>query len=821
MSIPWIQNLSFRGRLRLLVGSSAGIALVLVVATVVVFDLVEMRERIVQDGLVQAEIAAKGSNAALEFFDRDGAEEVLVALLEDPNVLAAATYDLQNAVFARTPYRGETLASPPPLVGPESRLTLRRLTVFHPVVDPTGARLGTVAILYDLRGMYGHLVRQTGILMAAMAMAFLASLVLTRRLLRQLVLPVRHLADTARHVSRDRDYGLRAERVTGGELGELIDSFNEMLSEIQARDASLRHHREALEERIRERTADLESARNAAQDARATISSYAVELEHRNADLQEAEERAVLANRAKSEFLANMSHEIRSPMTAILGYADLLYEEGDITLAPARRVDAIDTIRRNGHHLLAIINDILDLSKLEAGKMTVETVPCRPAVIAGDVTELLRMRAESKGLPIRLAFDGPVPETILSDPTRLRQILVNLVGNAIKFTDDGEVRLTLGLVDGADVAEPRLAFAVADSGIGMDEEQLARLFEPFTQADASTSRRFGGTGLGLTISRRFAALLGGSLVAEARPGSGCTFTVTVGTGPLDDVTMLTEPPSAAATPRVAPSARPEIPALDGRRILLAEDTPDNQRLISYHLKKASAQVELVTNGRLAVDRALEAQQSGAPFDVILMDMQMPEMDGYEAAARLRGAGYRLPIVALTAHAMRGDRERCLAAGMDDYVAKPIVPAEMYAAIGRAIGTEAAPVAPPLSPLPDIAPDAGVIDRDALRLRFDGAPDLLDEVIELFATESEKQLGLLRSAVARGDTDQVERAAHAFKGSVSNFSAPAATSAARRLETLAKGGHAVALPAALAILEHEVAQLRPELETLRGALRSDG
>lgn len=382
----------------------------------------------------------------------------------------------------------------------------------------------------------------------------------------------------------------------------------------------------------------------------------------------QATDAAETANRAKSEFLANMSHEIRTPMTAILGFTDVLL---DPDLPDAEKLDAVHTVRRNGNHLLGIINDILDLSKIEAGKLEMERIRCSPVQIVSDLESLMQVRADAKILSYSIEYDGPVPETIQIDPLRLKQILVNLIGNAIKFTETGGVRLITRFVDGG--TEPKMQFDVIDTGIGMTTAQVGKLFQAFTQADSSTTRNFGGTGLGLMISKRLAETLGGNITVESEHGQGSTFRVTVAAGSLDGVKMIADPLSVTiATPGTnATPPGADQPALQGCRILLAEDGPDNQRLIAHFLKKAGAEVTVEQNGKLAVDAALAARDEGAPFDVILMDMQMPVMDGYGATGLLRQKGYEGTIIALTAHAMASDRQECLDAGCDDWISKPV------------------------------------------------------------------------------------------------------------------------------------------------------
>lgn len=388
--------------------------------------------------------------------------------------------------------------------------------------------------------------------------------------------------------------------------------------------------------------------------------------------LRIAKEAAEASARTKSAFLANMSHELRTPMTAILGFTDILLMDGDLKRAPSERIENLRTVKRNGEFLLEILNDILDLSKIEAEKLDIERIPFSLPRVISDVASLMRVRSESKKLPLEFRFKGPIPEFIQSDPTRVRQILINLVGNAIKFTDEGQVLVEVS-VDVRDGEEAQVCFEVADTGIGMTEEQISKLFHPFTQADASTTRRFGGTGLGLTISKRLTEMLGGTLTLTSQPGVGSRFICKINAGLLDGVRMLegwTEATAPVTKPKSVPIAALRPHKLH-YRLLLAEDGQDNQRLIAFHLQKAGAEVVIAENGQVAVDCALASRSRGENFDAILMDMQMPVLDGYMATRILRAQGFTLPIIALTANAMNGDRDKCLAAGCDDYARKPI------------------------------------------------------------------------------------------------------------------------------------------------------
>jgi PAS domain S-box-containing protein len=401
---------------------------------------------------------------------------------------------------------------------------------------------------------------------------------------------------------------------------------------------------------------------------------YAEALESTNRALEQSNRRAEAASHSKGQFLANMSHEIRTPMTAILGFTDILLAD----LKESQSIEAAQTVKRNGEHLLRLINDILDISKIEAGRMEMEKMQWSPRQVVAEVVSLMHVRADAKGLTLSEEYEGPLPETITTDPARLRQILVNLVGNAIKFTDTGSVRIVTRLLRGTG-EEPKLSFDVIDTGIGISEATIGGLFQPFTQVDASASRKYEGTGLGLSISRQLARMLGGDVTAHSELGQGSTFTATVTTGPLEGVSLVEyfqEARPAAEQPDASLAlARQKLHC----RILLAEDIPDNQRVVVSILRRAGAEVDIANDGREVVKKAMATHPGRGrrsvdpiePFDVILMDMQMPSLDGYAATRRLRQEGYARPIIALTAHAMTHDRQKCLDAGCDDFLSKPV------------------------------------------------------------------------------------------------------------------------------------------------------
>jgi two-component system CheB/CheR fusion protein len=381
--------------------------------------------------------------------------------------------------------------------------------------------------------------------------------------------------------------------------------------------------------------------------------------------MRRAKEEAERANRAKSEFLSSVSHEIRTPLTAILGFIDVLGEHPSLKTGPAELEDYLATIRQNGQFLLALIEDLLDISRIEAGQLRVESEPCAPAEIVSDVVESLKAKAEAKDLRIEVEFTGAIPAEVSTDRLRLRQVLVNLLDNAIKFTERGVVRLTARAIDRRG-AEGVLEFAVSDSGIGMTAAEMSGLFQPFYRVSSAATDRPGGTGLGLAICKRIARRLGGDITVQSAPGSGSIFTLSIPVARAAEIAAPTRPQESPAPAE----AHPPAPRLHAR-ILLAEDNQANQELISLRLRQAGADVVTADNGKEALERTSEAATAGRPFDAVVMDMQMPVLDGYETVRQLRARGFSKPILAVTAYAMSEDRQECIDRGCDDFISKPI------------------------------------------------------------------------------------------------------------------------------------------------------
>ena len=514
------------------------------------------------------------------------------------------------------------------------------------------------------------------------------------------------------------------------------------------------------------------------------------------------------ANAAKSEFLANMSHEIRTPMTAILGFAELMGSSIECcTTCPVHQAcptraenrEHVQTICRNGRHLLGLVNDVLDLSKIEAGKLEVEHVPCSIVQIVEEAVSLMRVKAIEKGLSLDARYEFPLLETILSDPAKIRQVLTNLVGNAVKFTPAGGVAVAVRCATDAASRRATVAIDVNDSGIGLTAEQMGRLFQPFAQADSSTTRHYGGTGLGLAISKRLATALEGDIRVVSQPGSGSTFTFTLEAALPDAPRMLNDLADVAArTPHHAQLTPPAPASLHGR-LLLAEDGPDNQKLISAILRKAGAEVDVAANGALATDKALAAMSAGTPYAAILMDMQMPEMDGYAATRKLRQSKFAGPIIALTAHAMAGDRQKCLDAGCDDYVAKPVNRLALLGTLARLMGS---PAEPGLGDAPDgtsLSPGSPPSDQ-AIRSAFGDDPDMAGIIAE-FVNQLPQRQSEMRQAASNNQWDVLRRLAHQIKGAGGSYGFACLTDAARNLEADAKALDAEAAMLALDGLTH--------------------
>jgi signal transduction histidine kinase/CheY-like chemotaxis protein len=893
------KNRPIRRKLAIVTLSAIVLALALACAGFAVYERESFRTTTVTQLTTLADVLGANAAASVTFNDKKSAEELLVALQAEHPILAASIYDDKGKLFAT--YRRSDLRADfkiPDWNGIGAHFNPQSITLSRKV-SLNGEEIGSIVILSDLSEFQAKLRQYAQISLLVLVVSVLITYLASSRLLRVVSDPIVELADVAGRVSAEQDYSLRAVPRSGDEAGQLVNSFNLMLEGIQQRDQALQKSRDELEARVLARTADLQQEVHERRQA--------------EEEMRRAKDAAEVASRAKSEFLANMSHEIRTPLNGVIGMTELALD----TELTREQQEYLETVDLSANTLLTVINDILDFSKIEAGKVELEAIDFNLWDCLEETLKTLALRADEKGLELLCDIATDVPEWVSGDVTRLRQVVLNLVGNAIKFTHQGEIALQVKSESTAEDIRT-LQITVADTGIGIPPEKQKFIFDPFTQADTSTTRNYGGTGLGLTISARLISMMGGTiwLESEVDRGSKFHFTIqlkTVQSHPeaemlvptdrlsslrvlvVDDnstnrrilqeilkrwrvsskdveggeqalaelmlaqqagqpyqmiltdmhmpkmdgftlvekirdrqglsmmaIMMLTSAAHRGDTERcralginsylfkpirkaellsailavvgqnltipepLTPTPRKPAAQSKALHILLAEDNRVNQMVASRILEKMGHTITVANNGAEAL--ALLAAHS---FDLVLMDIQMPQMDGLSATKTLRqqetSTRFHLPIVAMTAHAMKGDRERCLEAGMDGYVSKPISSRDLELAIAKAMNLTSSDIGWMNTTVRQEAQSAKLTTLDFKQMleQLGGDENLLQEVIEIFVDQAPTHVETLRRALTQGDAGMVEKTAHSMKGELGYLGISEVTQKARILEELGR------------------------------------